>query len=64
MPSLSYEDYKLIMERITLMKKSYLDLSLDVLNGVRRLDLESDSLPGQGLDENLHFQRCFVRIFL
>jgi len=41
-----------------------LDLGLDVLNGVRRLDLESDSLPGQGLDENLHFQRCFVRIFL
>jgi len=33
-----------------------LDLGLDVLNGVRRLDLESDSLPGQGLDENLHFQ--------
>ena len=61
---MSYEDYKLIMERITLMKKSYLDLSLDVLNGVRRLDLESDSLPGKGLDENLHFQQCFVRIFL
>jgi len=32
-----------------------LDLSLDVLNGVRRLDFKSDSLPSEGLDENLHF---------
>ena len=43
---------------------SYLDLGLDVLDGVRGLDLEGDSLPGEGLDENLHFQRFFVGIFL
>ena len=55
---------ELVMERIIFANKSYLDLGLDVLNGVRRLDLESDGLPGQGLDENLHFLRCFVRIFL
>ena len=54
MPSLSYEDYKLIMERITLMKKSYLDLSLDVLNGVRGLDLEGDGLAGQISHKDLH----------
>merc|ERR1712108_19809 len=31
-----------------------LDLSLDVLNGVRGLDLEGDGLASQGLDEDLH----------
>ena len=31
-----------------------LDLSLDVLNGVRWLDLKSDGLSGEGLDEDLH----------
>ena len=31
-----------------------LDLGLDVLNRVGRLDLEGDGLAGQGLDENLH----------
>merc|ERR1740129_339587 len=31
-----------------------LDLGLDVLNGVRSLDLKSDGFTGQGLDENLH----------
>merc|ERR1711935_1057557 len=31
-----------------------LDLSLDVLNGVRCFDFESDGLASQGLDENLH----------
>merc|ERR1719251_449724 len=30
-----------------------LDLSLDVLNGVRGLHLEGDGLPGEGLDEDL-----------
>jgi len=58
---LSSEDQPLLVRGNSLL---VLDLGLDVLNGVRRLDLESDSLPGQGLDENLHVQRCFVRIFL
>merc|ERR1712026_183356 len=31
-----------------------LDLGLDVLDGVRWLDLEGDGLPGEGLDEDLH----------
>merc|ERR1719266_158752 len=31
-----------------------LDLGLDVLNGVRGLHLEGDSLTGEGLDEDLH----------
>merc|ERR1711986_30506 len=31
-----------------------LDLSLDVLNAIRGLDLESDGLAGKSLDEDLH----------
>merc|ERR1719516_622616 len=31
-----------------------LNLGLDVLNAIRRLDLEGDGLPGKGLDEDLH----------
>merc|ERR1712209_163240 len=31
-----------------------LDLGLDILNGVRRLNLQSDGLPGQCLDKDLH----------
>ena len=31
-----------------------MDLGLDVVNRVGRLDLQRDSLSGQGLDENLH----------
>merc|ERR550517_1326739 len=31
-----------------------LDLSLDILNGIRRLNLESNGLASQGLDEDLH----------
>merc|ERR1711962_1289403 len=31
-----------------------LDLSLDIFNGVRWLNLKGDSLASQGLDKNLH----------
>jgi len=31
-----------------------LDLLFDVINGVRALDLKSDGLSGEGLDEDLH----------
>jgi hypothetical protein len=31
-----------------------LDLGLDVVDGIRRLNLEGDGLSGQSLDENLH----------
>ena len=34
--------------------KAYLDLSLDVLDGITGLDLEGDGLAGQRLDEDLH----------
>jgi len=36
-----------------------LDLSLDVLDGVGWLDLKSDCLTGEGLDENLHVEVWF-----
>ena len=37
-----------------------LDLGLDVVNGIRGLDLESDGLAGKGLHENLHAARRWV----
>jgi hypothetical protein len=33
-----------------------LDLGLDIVNGVRRLHLEGDSLTRKGLDEDLHLE--------
>lgn len=32
----------------------YLNLGLHVLDGVARLDLEGDGLPGESFDEDLH----------
>ena len=34
---------------------SYLDLGLDILDGVRGLHLKGDGLAREGLDEDLHF---------
>ena len=48
---LASEDESLLIGRDALL---ILDLSLDVVDGVRRLDLESDSFTREGLDENLH----------
>merc|ERR1712020_266804 len=48
---LTSEDQSLLIWGNSLL---VLDLSLDVLNGVRRFDLESDGLASQGLDEDLH----------
>ncbi len=31
-----------------------LDLGLDVVNGIRGLDLKGDGLAGEGLDKDLH----------
>ena len=39
-----------------------LDLGLDVLNGVRWLNIKGDGLTGEGLDENLHFLVTFYLI--
>ena len=42
-----------------------LDLGLHVVDGVRRLDLESDSFTREGLDENLHgVQRTWLKTFI
>merc|ERR1719183_3323757 len=48
---LAREDQALLVRRNALL---VLNLRLDVLNGVRALDLESDRLARQGLDEDLH----------
>merc|ERR1711972_859318 len=48
---LSSKDQSLLIWGNTLL---VLDLGLDVLDAVRRLDLEGDGLPGEGLDEDLH----------
>ena len=51
---LAGEDESLLIGRNALL---ILDLSLHVVNGVRRLDLKSDRLSREGLDENLHTPR-------
>merc|ERR1711974_414320 len=48
---LAGEDQSLLIWRNSLL---VLDLSLDVLNAIRGLDLESDGLAGKSLDEDLH----------
>ena len=48
---LSSEDESLLIGRNTF---PVLDLSLDVLNGVRGLDIESNGLSGKSLNEDLH----------
>ena len=47
-----------------LCRNIYLNLGLHVLNGVRRLNLEGDGLPGQGLDEDLHDETSFVAVLV
>ncbi len=41
-----------------------LDLSLYIINGVGRLDIEGDGLSGESLYENLHFDWGFVFAFV
>merc|ERR1719329_1759927 len=48
---LSSEDKSLLIRRDTFL---VLDLGLDVLNGVRWLNIEGNGLTGEGLDEDLH----------
>merc|ERR1712241_1431782 len=48
---LSSKDQPLLVRGDALL---VLDLGLDILNGVRRLHLQGDGLPGQCLDEDLH----------
>jgi hypothetical protein len=42
-----------------IVKERNLDLSLDVVDGVAALNLESDSLSGQSFDEDLHLVFLF-----
>ena len=48
---LSGEDETLLVRRNTLL---VLDLRLDIVDSIRRLDLERDGLSSQRLDKNLH----------
>jgi len=55
---LAGEDETLLVGRDTLL---VLDLGLDIVDGVRGLDLESDGLSGEGLNEDLHAE-CGGRV--
>jgi hypothetical protein len=55
---LAGEDEALLVRRDVLL---VLDLGLHVVDGVRGLHLQRDGLPCQGLDEDLHLHRCFLR---
>ena len=48
---LASEDKTLLVGRDTLL---VLDLRLDIVDGVRRLDLKGDGLAREGLNEDLH----------
>lgn len=48
---LSSKNQSLLVRRNTLL---VLNLGLDVVNSVRRLDLKGDGLASEGLDEDLH----------
>ena len=48
---LSSEDEALLIGRDALL---VLDLGLNVVDGVGRLDIEGDGLAGESLDKNLH----------
>ena len=58
---LTGEDKTLLIRRDTLL---ILDLSLDVVNGIRGLDLKSDGLASEGLDEDLHDCSCLLVVVL
>jgi hypothetical protein len=50
---LASEDEPLLIWRNAFL---VLDLSLDIVNGVRGLNLEGDGLAGEGLNNDLHLQ--------
>jgi len=52
---LTSEDQSLLVRGNALL---VLDLGLDIVDGVRGLDLEGDGLARQGLHEDLHLWRC------
>ena len=52
---LSSENESLLVGRDALL---VLNLSLDIFNGVRRLNVEGDSFAGEGFNEDLHIFYC------
>jgi len=56
---LTSEDKSLLIRRNTFL---VLDLSLDILDGVGGLDVEGDSLAGEGLNEDLHLSKFFINL--
>jgi hypothetical protein len=58
---LAGEDQALLVWWDTLL---VLNLALDIVDGVGRLDLEGDGLAGEGLDEDLHGCGCCVLVWL
>ena len=58
---LASKDESLLIGRDALL---VLDLSLDVVDGVRRLDLKSDSFTRKGLNENLHGETWLLLLFI
>ena len=58
---ISSENQALLIGRDALL---VLDLSLDIIDSVRRLDLESDSFARKGLDENLHSVESWLKTLL
>ena len=55
---LAGEDQTLLIRRNTFL---VLDLLLDIVNAIRRLNLKGDGLSRQGLDENLRSERARQR---
>ena len=55
---LASKDETLLVRRNTLL---VLDLTLDIVNRVRRLDLQSNSLASEGLNKDLHGGKCVGR---
>jgi hypothetical protein len=54
MPSLSVRPGQRLSRSLSQVLRHTLDLGFDIIDGVRRLHLEGDSLPREGLHEDLH----------
>jgi hypothetical protein len=58
---LSSEDQTLLVGRDALL---ILDLGLNIVDGIARLDLEGDGLAGEGLDEDLHVVEAQLTVYV
>ena len=50
--------------RLAVRLRLTLNFGLDIVNGIRRLHLEGDSLTREGLDEDLHDEDLDKAVFL